>query len=624
VSEYDYLAPPLDSDDVAVDIDAPVGAVAAFDPEAFERFCARLSIDSKEQGLVPLRLMGGQRYFIEQLTIGLTRGIHTFVVLKGRQLGISTVLLALDIYWMFKHGGMQGAVVTDTDDNRELFRSMIERYIKTLPSNARTQIHRHNRVQLLMRNRSRLMYMVAGEKKKGNLGRAKSANYMHATECSSWGDEEGFGSLVNTLAQKNPDRLYVLESTARGYNMFYQVWEVAKESRTQMAIFIGWWRHEFYSFDEGSVEYQQYWTGELTPDERVWIADIYKIYGVEITTGQISWWRWYVAEQMKGDEMLALQEMPPTEDYAFQLSGSKYFSAERVNAAFEIAKDQPAVHFRYRFGANFEDTEFIPCEADEAEVTVWETPVKKKEATDIEGKYTAGADPAYGSSEWADEHALTILRCYADQAVQAAEVASSEWTDQQFAWVIAHMCGWYGDIMLSLEMQGPGSAVYNELNNLRRRAQLFPRGDPRAGAFDVIGNVRDYLWKKQDTIEGNFTAYQWQTNQREKIRMFSTTRGYWERDALHVFSPRCLQQFKNIHRNGDQIGGEGRAKDDRVIALCIATVAWNDWILHEMLAAGRTFAVDHRSAAEQRIYTPVERSVINYLKQQKIQVPGVN
>ena len=282
-----------------------------FDAARFEAFCAKLKIDTKELGRVPLTFLGSQRYLVEQIADGLSRGIHTFVILKGRQMGISTVLLALDLYWMFKNEGLKGAVVTDTDDNRELFRSYIEQYKNSLPPAANAPIERHNRVQLLLENNSRLVYMVAGLKKKGDLGRAKDVNYMHATEVSSWGDEEGFASLMNTLAQKNPRRLYIFESTARSYNAFYAAWEVAKESKTQMAIFIGWWRNEFYQWPVGSIEYETYWDGELTSDERVWVAEVFKLYAIEITPEQIAWWRWYCTEAMKGDEnAMALAGVP--------------------------------------------------------------------------------------------------------------------------------------------------------------------------------------------------------------------------------------------------------------------------------------------------------------------------
>jgi hypothetical protein len=129
-----------------------------------------------------LRWIGSQRYVINQIAQGLEQDIHTFVILKGRQMGISTVTLALDLYWLFKHPGLQGFVVTDTDDNKALFRSHLTQYMQSLPSAMKPKEVEHNRVQLLLANQSRLQYLTAGTRKSGNLGRAKSANFMHATE----------------------------------------------------------------------------------------------------------------------------------------------------------------------------------------------------------------------------------------------------------------------------------------------------------------------------------------------------------------------------------------------------------------------------------------------------------
>lgn len=591
-----------------------------FSVERFERFCGQLKIGSKELGLVPLKWIGSQRYVMNEIADGLKNDVHSFVVLKGRQMGISTVTLALDLYWLFKYPGLQGAVVTDTDDNRELFRSHLTQYMDSLPQRFKPDASSHNRTQLILGNNSRLQYMVAGTKKQGGLGRAKSANYMHATECSSWGDEEGFASLMNTLAQTHPNRLYIYESTARGYNMFYEAWEVARKSKTQKAIFAGWWLNEFYRAPKDSVNYRTYWDGTPTSDERVWIKDVHERYRHSITSEQIAWWRWYVTEQMKGDEQMALQEMPPTEEYAFQLSGSRYFSSERVNMAYQEAIKHERLFFRYKFGINFEDTEFIQTNEDMAEVSVWAWP-------DPKGVYAFGADPAYGSSEWADEFAGCILRCYADKVEQVLEIGTTDWTEQQFAWAIAHLAGFYKGAkgcMLALEMQGPGGAVFNELNNLKRMVGMMKQGDPRKGALDVVGGIRDYLWRKQDSMNAGY-AYQWQTNSKEKVRMFSTLRSYFERDMIILNSPECVQQFRNIHRTGDQIGGEGRAKDDRVVALCIAvTAGWNDWLKTELMAENKTYVLENRPPEEIRTKSPVEQSVMAYLQKQGIRYRGPN
>lgn len=74
--------------------------------DRFEKWCSHLRIDSKEEGIVPLRLNGCQRYFVREVGEGIDRGIRHFTVLKGRQLGITTVAIALDIFWGFEHKGL--------------------------------------------------------------------------------------------------------------------------------------------------------------------------------------------------------------------------------------------------------------------------------------------------------------------------------------------------------------------------------------------------------------------------------------------------------------------------------------------------------------------------------------
>ena len=108
----------------------------------------------------------------------------------------------------------------------------------------------------------------------------------------------------------------MFESTARGFNMFHDMYVTAKRAKTQRAIFCGWWRNEFYSADPESAVYKTYWDGRLTPEEREWTREIKKLYGFEINSRQMAWWRWKLAEGIR-DDALMYQEFPPTEDYAF-------------------------------------------------------------------------------------------------------------------------------------------------------------------------------------------------------------------------------------------------------------------------------------------------------------------
>ena len=162
-------------------------------------FCSHLTIDSKETGVGPLKLYRGQERFLHEVCDGLDHGIRTFFVLKARQLGISTISLALDLLWLSVHPGTQGALVVDDDGNREKFRVLLERYIGSLPRGLRVGIKAHNRHGLVLNNGSSLDYLVAG-KKRGNitLGQSRALSFVHGTEVGSWGSEEGLASLISS------------------------------------------------------------------------------------------------------------------------------------------------------------------------------------------------------------------------------------------------------------------------------------------------------------------------------------------------------------------------------------------------------------------------------------------
>lgn len=584
-----------------------------FSVDHFKKFCAALKIDSKEQGQIPLKFLGTQQYFVDEIAQGLSEGVHNFVTLKSRQQGITTASLALDLYWMYSHKGLQGALVTDTDDNKIKFRSQLTQYMNSLPSTGgwKVKVLENNRTQLVLKNRSKMLYIAAGTKKAaGNLGAGSSANLLHGTECALWGDEDGLASLIATLAETNPHRLYVWESTAYGYNMFYQMWESAKKAKTQRAIFIGWWRNELYQLNRSSVQYKTYWDGSPTTDEKVWLAEIYRRYNVNLTDTQLAWYRWKLAEEIQENALME-QAYPGTEEMAFQMSGSKFFSSDRANHSYKRAMEQKRDFYRYKFGMHFEQTEFMETGEANAELSIWEYP-------DPKGVYVLGADPAYGSSEWADLFALQVLRCYSDKVVQVAEFKTPDINEQQFAWVIAHIAGSYRPCMVNLEMQGPGGAVFNEMQNLKRYA------GPKSGAlkdwYNVKDTIRDYFWRKQDSVVGGL-AYQWQTTSKEKVRMMTTLRAYFEREMIVINSPECIAEFRNVRRDGDKIGGEGRAKDDMVISLAIATIAWNDWIMREMQAENRTYFKETRPPEDAKQQTPLEHNVMKFFKGNGISYP---
>jgi hypothetical protein len=579
-----------------------------FDRKNFYRFCSQLRIESKEKGMITLgdSLLGSQTYVMDEVARGSQDDIHFFVVLKGRQLGITTISLALDLYWHFIHPGMQGTLTTDTEENREQFRSTLAMYMDGLPKQYKIPLMSHNRNQLVLQNRSRMFYQVAGTRAKGGLGRGKGITFLHGTETSSWGDEEGLASLLASLAETNPLRYYMFESTARGFNMFHDMWTTAKRARTQKAIFCGWWRNQLYTADPKSDVYKTYWDGKLSPEEKEWTKDIRKMYNFEINSRQIAWWRWKLHEGLK-DDGLMYQEFPPTEDYAFVMTGTSFFSTARCTDAMKEAKRSPFIPYRFSMGANFQDTTLIQSTERLATLKIWEEPVAS-------AYYVIGADPAYGSSDWADRFCIQVYRCYADGMDQVAEFATSELNTFQFAWVICYLAGAYGNSLLNLEVNGPGQAVINEMRNLRRQAMSLPASEARH-LNDVLGNMQHYLWRRNDSF-GISNSIGWVTTHSSKERMLNYLKDYFERGMMNIYSQECIDEMKGIVRDGGTIAAAGRSKDDRVIASALAAAAYAEQ-LQPRLIANRVMRGKKEEKTDENSHNgqvQVQKQVSNYLK----------
>ncbi|MFI5324414.1 MAG: hypothetical protein ACHQ6U_13015, partial [Thermodesulfobacteriota bacterium] len=493
----------------------------------FTRFAASAKIDTKEYGVIPFNFNNCQRYIRDEIASGIDDGIHDFTFCKCRQIGCSTEFLALDNFWLSVYPGMQGAVVTDTDDNKRFFRSALTMMYTSMPAAKRQRVVNHNGSFLLLGNRSRLFYLVAGTRKKGDLGRAKGVNYLHSTECSSYADQEGVDSLKSALAQSNPNRLYLWESTARGFNIFYDLWETAKKAKSQKAIFVTWWRHELYQLSQESDLFRIYGQDIPTKHELDWIREVKMLYRHDIAPEQLAWWRWMLEEEFHNDENALCQEFPPTENHAFILTGSRYFTSTALTTAYKATQNKSFDSYRYNYGINFYDLDLNNSAEWGAELKVWEYPKDN-------GVYVIGDDSAFGGSEKADASCATVFRCFADKLVEVAQFRSPTVTTRQHAWVIAHLGGAYSgkwnQCWVHIEMNGPGQAVKQELDALRSMRSLIPAAvASKERTFrNVIPNLAHFVGGNMSSISGGGKTWGWKTTADSKPALMGLFKSSFE------------------------------------------------------------------------------------------------
>ena len=598
-----------------------VSHVDRFPKERFLAFCSQLKILSKDYGLVPFKLLGTQQYVLDEMCKALDEGVSTFVILKARQLGMSTFFLALDMFWAFSHGGLLGVLITHEEGSRDDFRAALEVFFHETPKTHKVNYVRHNRNLLILKNASKFRYLIAGTSsgRKGGLGRSGSANYVHATECAFYGNGDDVAEFRSQTSMLYPHRLQIYETTANGFNWFADEWELAVKDPTKRAVFLGWWRDERNQFPLDHPFFPKYMPDgiktALTPLERKRVREVREQYGFEISLQQVAFYRWHLESEKGGDQSLMDQEMPWTAADAFQSTGSQFFTAEALTVCHREAKKHPFQAYRYKLTHKFEETKLQQLRDPRAALRVWEEASKY-------GYYVLGCDPAYGSSDEADRTVVSVWRCYSDALVQVAEFCSAEPSTYQCAWVLAHLAGYYGLtwLMPVLEITGPGQAVFDELQKIQKMAAEIRPLEDQYNLRNILVNMRHFFYRRMDSVSGGSLVYQWKTTAELKQRMMNMFKNGIELGRIVPRSIPLLEEMRRIVNDEGHIGGEGRAKDDRVMAAALAYQGWNIYAQPRVKALGlsmqRSAEIDQRGGTE-----PVDRLIVNFLRKQNISVP---
>ena len=575
--------------------------------KGFYTFLSKSWVNSKEKGRMCLgaNLYWGQRKFISTVFDALEADIHNVYILKSRQLGLTTISRALTAYYIGMHPGMHGALVFDTQPHKDSARLELANLISNLDPKLRFpkiigQGGRGNRDSLELANESRMLFMSAGvkqSKSSGTLGRSEGLTMAHCSELCSWDNPEGLKSFQQSLSEFHPNRLYIYESTARDFNQWADLWNDACEDERHCAtLFLGWWAREDQQIAQDDIDFEVYGTTPPSEKERERIAAVKELYDVEITPEQLAWIRRKVDPTARPDgdtdagfdteDNTMLSEQAWTATEAFQQAGAKFFGAKALT---DLTRKNVSPKFKaYMFwcGPEFPPRVYHAENLKMTELKVWEEP-------DNDGVYVMGIDPAYGENENNDRSAIQICRCYADGLDQVAEYAWPMITTYQLAWVIAALLGWYGqgraEIRYILELNGPGTAVFNELKNLKGKIEAMRSSleVQEKGIADVFKNVKTYIYQRPDSMGAGFN-FHWVTNISRKVTIMERLRDFISNGKLRVRSSALVEEMKAVSREGDTIKAPDSMKDDRTIALALATYYWETKMMMPMISQRRT------------------------------------
>lgn len=394
-------------------------------------------VDKKQQTMpfflneVQLEFIGILNKAIDDFEAGRISEISA-LILKGRQQGFTTLITAYQLAKSITNRNFTGFTLADKSDNTEaIFQNKAKFPYAHLPEPVRPTEKFNNRRQLLF---EKLNSSWAVDTATKNVGRSRTVNFFHGSECAFW--ESGIAAIQAALGEaftKNCIKIY--ESTANGYNDYQKMWD----SGAHINCFFPWWKTKEYRVDfydreqkDGFMEQVEKLQGWIWQRLR-WLRD-----EIKLEPEQLHWywgkWHKYL------DKDLIKQEYPCTPQEAFLLSGKPVFDTEKLLQRLkQLERPLKTGYFTYRYdGLRLWDIKWVGDK--NGYIRIYRLP-NSPEVT----KYCIGGDTAGEGSDFFTAHVLD-----ARTGIQVAQMKFQHDSDQ-YARQMYCLGKYYKDALIGIE-----------------------------------------------------------------------------------------------------------------------------------------------------------------------------
>ena len=302
----------------------------------------------KNQKTLPFFFNDVQQEFIDTLNKAIAdynAGVITdisLLILKGRQQGFTTVVTALQLAYSITHKNFQGYTLADKSDNSEaIFQNKAKFPYGQLPDRLKPTEKFNNKRQLLF---EKLNSSWAVDTATKNVGRSRTVNFFHGSECAFWEDGIAFvqGALGEAFTQ-NCIKIY--ESTANGFNDYQKMWT----SGSHINCFYEWWKTKEYRVRFPSDDVRDSFLLAIDTkkdwiwDRLRWLRDTKKLDPEQL------FWYWNKYDRYLEKDLIK-QEYPCTPHEAFLLSGKNVFDTEVIlNRLDMLQKPLKVGYFTYDY-----------------------------------------------------------------------------------------------------------------------------------------------------------------------------------------------------------------------------------------------------------------------------------
>lgn len=279
-----------------------------------------------------------------------------YIVLKARQMGMSTLIEAMGYWWTSTHRFTTTVIIAHEKEATKNLYEMFRRYYEyshpsfkpdrkyntkqDLTFDVSDEVKKTYDAQNLPSPglQSEIKTMVATEGK----GRSSTIKFLHGSEVAFWDDSADVTSAAVQAVPMAPETFIFLESTANGIGgYYYDEWNAAKRGESQFRpVFFPWHSHNEYEtpniIDDD--------LGDLDAEEEA----LYKLFEHE-GYDRASWprkiyWRRLKKKEFRTDPKKFYQEYPSTPEEAFLASGRPVFDVPMLQEMERIAVDAQKTH----------------------------------------------------------------------------------------------------------------------------------------------------------------------------------------------------------------------------------------------------------------------------------------
>ena len=302
----------------------------------------------KDKKTMPFFLNSVQKEFIKILNRAIDdyeNNVITSIsilILKGRQQGFTTLVTAYQLAKSITNKNFEGFTLADESSNSEaIFENKAKFPYSQLPDVLKPTEKFNNRRQFLFEKINSSWAVDTATK---NVGRSRTVNFFHGSECAFWRD--GIATIQAALGEaltKNCIKIY--ESTANGFNDYQKMWE----SGAHINCFFEWWKTSEYRINFPSEDIKQKFVKDIDQKDD-WISERLRWLRDEkhLDLEQLYWY--YKKYEAYIDKRLIKQEYPCSPKEAFLLSGDNVFDTEKILARLtRIPKPLKVGYFIYDY-----------------------------------------------------------------------------------------------------------------------------------------------------------------------------------------------------------------------------------------------------------------------------------